>query len=63
MLPGRIISRSIMETILPSHPDLRREFGKVEDQMMRQQRVKTQLTPVLGVDNDQGGIFTGILAS
>ena len=44
---------SIMETIPPSHPDLRREFGKLEDQMMRQQRGKTQLTPVLAGANDR----------
>eukprot|EP00091_Calanus_sinicus_P021618 TRINITY_DN6493_c0_g1_i2.p1 TRINITY_DN6493_c0_g1~~TRINITY_DN6493_c0_g1_i2.p1 ORF type:complete len:115 (-),score=30.47 TRINITY_DN6493_c0_g1_i2:116-460(-) len=44
---------SIMETIPPSHPDLRREFGKLEDEMMRQQRGRTQLTPVLGGVNDR----------
>eukprot|EP00091_Calanus_sinicus_P021620 TRINITY_DN6493_c0_g1_i6.p1 TRINITY_DN6493_c0_g1~~TRINITY_DN6493_c0_g1_i6.p1 ORF type:complete len:118 (-),score=33.88 TRINITY_DN6493_c0_g1_i6:70-423(-) len=44
---------SIMETIPPSHPDLRREFGKLEDEMMRQQRGRTQLTPVLGGANDR----------
>ena len=44
---------SIMETIPASHPDLRREFGKLEDQMMRQQIGKTQLTHVLGGLNDR----------
>merc|ERR1712128_146011 len=44
---------SIMDTIPPSRPDLRREFGKLEDQILRQTRGRSHLTPVIGGANDR----------
>ena len=42
-----------MEIIPPSHPDLRKEFGKLESRIMSQPRVKTNLTPVIGGATDR----------
>lgn len=44
---------SIMETIPPTHPDLRKEFGKLESRILSQPRVKTNLTPVIGGATDR----------
>merc|ERR1711874_93159 len=43
---------SIMETIPPSHPHLRREFGQMESLILSQPRVRSLPTPVLGGVHD-----------
>eukprot|EP00092_Neocalanus_flemingeri_P007131 GFUD01007703.1.p1 GENE.GFUD01007703.1~~GFUD01007703.1.p1 ORF type:complete len:116 (+),score=21.81 GFUD01007703.1:20-367(+) len=42
----RIWYPSITETV-PDSPDLKKEFGKIEDQMLSRRRAATPLTPVL----------------
>merc|ERR1712098_695215 len=44
---------SIMETIPPTHPEIRREVGKLESLIMSQPRGKTRLTPVIGGATDR----------
>merc|ERR1712003_245231 len=44
---------SIMETIPPTHPEMRREFGKLESLILSQPRGKTRLTPVIGGATDR----------
>jgi hypothetical protein len=43
---------SITETV-PEFPDLKKEFGKIEDQMLSRRRAATPLTPVLPDAHDR----------
>eukprot|EP00091_Calanus_sinicus_P025083 TRINITY_DN937_c0_g1_i11.p2 TRINITY_DN937_c0_g1~~TRINITY_DN937_c0_g1_i11.p2 ORF type:complete len:116 (-),score=27.81 TRINITY_DN937_c0_g1_i11:39-386(-) len=43
---------SITETV-PEYPDLKKEFGKIEDQMLSRRRAATPLTPVLPNAHDR----------
>merc|ERR1711902_162495 len=44
---------SITETIPPTYPDLRNEFGKLENLMWRQQKGRSAPTPTLPEANDR----------
>jgi hypothetical protein len=48
----RIWYPSITETV-PEFADLRKEFGKIEDQMLSRRRAATPLTPVLPDAHDR----------
>eukprot|EP00092_Neocalanus_flemingeri_P040159 GFUD01043744.1.p1 GENE.GFUD01043744.1~~GFUD01043744.1.p1 ORF type:complete len:116 (-),score=25.09 GFUD01043744.1:120-467(-) len=43
---------SITETV-PDSPDLKKEFGRIEDQMLSRRRAATPLTPVLPGAHDR----------
>merc|ERR1712012_635345 len=44
---------SITQTIPPTYPDLRNEFGKLENLMWRQTKARNAPTPVLPEANDR----------
>ena len=44
---------SITETIPPSYPDLRNEFGKLESLMWNQTKTRANPTPCLPEANDR----------
>merc|ERR1711872_794997 len=53
---------SIMETIPSTHPEIRREFGKLESLILSQPRGKTRLTPVIGGATDRISYLYGIVS-